>query len=144
MDRMDRHSLIAETNEVIRHNPLMMKGIRVREGHVNMTRAAACANQYEVIFAPRAVWRFTVAHELAHSVHIRMSSGREPDHGHQWRGVYADLIDIIYGGDYKQRLLTAFDQANLIVTPANLPISLDGPLIDITALIEASQPSRWL
>ena len=142
-DMADRRSLMAETREVVTGVPLLAGSVTIEEGSVRMSVADAYAQSVgRIVFAPRTMRRFTAVHEIAHIVHHR-SHLSGTDHGPEYRGIYVDLITIVYGRRYGDLLHDAFVSTGLAVTKAHLPMT-DAPLINIDVLTDATLGSRWL
>ena len=139
----DRRSLIAEAHEIATGLPLLVGFIDIGEGSVRMSKTDAYAQSFgRIVFAPRAMRRFTAVHEIAHIVHQRSPYNGTP-HGKEYRGVFVEMISMVYGQRYGELLRDAFLTSGLDVWYIGLP-TLDDPLINIDALADATLGSRWL
>lgn len=144
-DMMDRRSLILETREIATELPVLVGQITVGEGNVRMTKTDAYAQPMinRIVFAPNVMGRYVAVHEIAHIVHRRSPIKTGTSHGWEYRGIYADLIAIVYGHRYGELLRDAFCQYAMSVSNPALP-QTGTPLIDIDALVTSAQESRWL
>lgn len=143
-DMMDRSTLIAETREVATRCPLLVGEVQVVEGSVRMTKfdGVARAAIGQIVYAPRTMPRYTGVHELAHIVHRRSNLGGR-SHGPEWRGVYVDMLRIVYGEVYGDLMREAF-YLSLIPADDIRLAAASAPLIDIDALTAVTQKVRWL
>jgi hypothetical protein len=143
-DWHDRSSLILEAREIAAECPVLVGPVWVVEGSVHMTSAAATARpgRKTITFAPRAMNRYIAVHEIAHIVHARSGMGGR-GHGPQYRGIFVEMTEIVYGERYGILLYEAFLTAGLPVASARLP-KTGTPIIDIDKLVESVQEVRWL
>jgi hypothetical protein len=141
-DQVDRHSLIAEVAEIQRGVPHLTGEITAEESSVRLTTAAAYAQGQRIAFAPRWSSRYVAVHEVAHIVHYRAKLGGN-SHGAEYRGIYAELVSLVYGDRYGRLLREVFIEAGLLIHPVSLG-HLPKPIIDIDALAAATQEVRWL
>lgn len=143
-DMADRRSLMAEAHEIATGLPVLAGPITIVEGNVRMTTHDAYAQSFgRIVFAPRTMRRFTAVHEIAHIVHRRSPINTGTAHGWEYRGIFADMIAIVYGERYGELLRDAFCEQGMSVSHPALPRT-GVPLIDIDALADATLGSRWL
>lgn len=143
-DMHDRSSIILECREIITECPVLVGPVTVLEGRVNMTRYGGIARpgRRTITFAPRMMGRYLAVHEVSHIVHARSGLGGR-SHGPEWRGIYVDMVEIVYDVRYAHLLRHAFLEAGI---PANGPFlpKTGQPIINIDALTDVTRTVRWL
>lgn len=141
-DYFDRRSLMAEVQEITNRLNHLTGDIEVSEARATLVKHAAYAQGQRIKFAPTDMSRFIAIHEVSHVVHVRSKLGGR-SHGPEYRAIFAEMVEIVYGPNFARLLREAFSQLSLDVHPATLP-KLAEPIIDLEALADATRESRWL